>query len=99
MLLLCPPPTSLCECHTSSSPIRAPVRLLLIKLVDGKVPALFEKAFRDRHIEIAMAMVDLNVGLEKSLGIHICDMLVHLHCSQFNNEGRMNSRGKKMNLG
>ena len=98
MLLLCPPPTSLCECHTSSSPIRAPARLLLIKLVDGKVPALFEKAFRDRHIEIAMAMVDLNVGLEKSVGIHICDMLVHLHCSQFNNEGRMNSRGK-MNLG
>jgi len=53
------------------SNLKVPARLLLIGLTDGKMPTSFEKDISDRHVEIAMVMVDMNVGFENddSVGV------------------------------
>ncbi|KAK9928294.1 hypothetical protein M0R45_025437 [Rubus argutus] len=61
-------------------------RLLLIRLIDGNVPVLYAIP-NSKHIEIAIAMSELNTVSQPALGIQTLDMLIHVYCTQFKNLG------------
>ncbi|KAJ6347670.1 hypothetical protein OIU76_004199 [Salix suchowensis] len=65
----------------------SPARLLLIRLIDGKVPAFFAGNFESRHFEIAQIMADLNLVFEPVIGVKIADLLVHVYSTQFKHLG------------
>ncbi|KAJ0051754.1 hypothetical protein Pint_02559 [Pistacia integerrima] len=69
------------------SNLLSPARLLLIRLIDGKMPVVYLNNPKDRHIEIAAEMVDLNVVTERDIGFQVADLLVHVYCTQFKNVG------------
>ncbi|KAK3183470.1 hypothetical protein Dsin_030756 [Dipteronia sinensis] len=50
------------------SNLLSPARLLLIRLIDGQMPSLFANNRANRHVEITVAMVNLNVVAEPVLG-------------------------------
>ncbi|KAK6934833.1 Pentatricopeptide repeat [Dillenia turbinata] len=64
----------------------APARLLLIRVIDQKLPVLFGDSNK-KHIEIVTAMLNLNVETEDAVRIQLFDMLVHVYCTQFKNAG------------
>lgn len=52
----------------------APARLLLIRLIDCKMPVSFDNP-ENRHIEIANAMVDLSLVPELAPNVGIFDLI------------------------
>ncbi|PSR91332.1 Pentatricopeptide repeat-containing protein, partial [Actinidia chinensis var. chinensis] len=64
----------------------APARLLLIQLIDWKLPVSFNDP-KNRHLEIATAMSELNLGSELALSVQTFDLLIHVYCTQFKNLG------------
>lgn len=65
----------------------SPARLLLIRLIDGKVPAFYARNFESRHFEIAQIMADFNLVFEPVIGVKIADLLVHVYSTQFKHLG------------
>ncbi|KAF3949268.1 hypothetical protein CMV_024843 [Castanea mollissima] len=66
----------------------SPARLLLIRLIDGKMPVLsYANTKNLLHIEIATMMADFNSTTppERALGVQVSDLLVHVYCTQFKN--------------
>ncbi|KAK8493965.1 hypothetical protein V6N13_029071 [Hibiscus sabdariffa] len=59
-------------------------RLLLIRLIDGKLPLFSPDDCAVNHIQIASALADLDATFKGVAGV---DLLLHLYCTQFKNVG------------
>lgn len=68
-----------------ASKLEAPARLLLIQLIDDKLPVLLHDP-QNKHIEIATAFVDFHFTSD-SLPVQTFDLLVHVYCTQFKPSG------------
>ncbi|KAL8195917.1 hypothetical protein R6Q57_025407 [Mikania cordata] len=64
------------------SNLKTPARLLLIQLIDDKLPALVHDP-QNKHIEIATAFVDFHFASDSFLGVRLFDLLIHVYCTQF----------------
>ncbi|KAL0327672.1 UNVERIFIED_CONTAM: Pentatricopeptide repeat-containing protein, chloroplastic [Sesamum angustifolium] len=63
-------------------------RLLLIRLIDGKLPVTLRDDVGDLHKEIANVLADTYLGSDKFRnGIKGFDILVHVYASEFKNLG------------
>ncbi|KAJ8526306.1 hypothetical protein K7X08_028783 [Anisodus acutangulus] len=63
-----------------------PARLLLIRLIDGKLPALFDNP-QKKHVEVAAFLAELSCVSDFGVAVRTFDLLVHLCCTQFKNVG------------
>nr|GEW17017.1 hypothetical protein [Tanacetum cinerariifolium] len=72
------------------SNLEHPARLLLIQLIDDKLPVLDVNDRKLKHVEIAKGFMEIyfaaNLG-DGANGARLFDMLVHVYCTQFKSFG------------
>ncbi|CAN4114510.1 unnamed protein product [Withania somnifera] len=61
-------------------------RLLLTRLIDGKLPALFDGK-QEKYAEVAVCLAELSSVSDFGVAVRTFDLLVHLCCTQFKNVG------------
>ncbi|CAH9050843.1 unnamed protein product [Cuscuta epithymum] len=69
-----------------ASNLEMPARLLLIRLMDGKLHTLFSDPDK-KHVEIATTLVDLSGVPALCNTVRIYDLFLHVCCTQFKNAG------------
>ncbi|XP_050218418.1 pentatricopeptide repeat-containing protein At4g19440, chloroplastic-like [Mercurialis annua] len=62
-------------------------RSVLVELVGGKLPALYENSFCKRHFELGLILANLNSISELDVVVRVVDILIHVYSTDFKHLG------------